>query len=84
MHVKPEESAIVSIFRLMAEKQVRLLIRIPASLKAKLVEIAERERRSLNRQIEFLLDGCVRNEMKDEVSGPLHPKGGRRHGTGAS
>jgi hypothetical protein len=45
----------------MAESQVRLLIRIPGSLKAKLVDLAQKEHRSLNRQIEFLLDLSVRH-----------------------
>ena len=50
----------------MTEPQARLLIRIPTRLKEKLAELAERERRSLNRQIEFLLDRSIRNELKDE------------------
>ncbi len=50
----------------MTEPRARLLIRIPARLKEKLAELAERERRSLNRQIEFLLDRSIRNELKDE------------------
>ena len=47
------------------EPQARLLIRIPKSLKAKLAELAQREHRSLNRQIEFLLDRSIRDETKD-------------------
>jgi len=50
----------------MSEPIARLLLRIPASLKAKLAELAEREHRSLNRQIEFLLDRSVREKTADE------------------
>jgi hypothetical protein len=58
----------------MAESQVPLLIRIPGSLKTKLVDLAQREHRSLNRQIEFLLDLSVRNlaQPRSEVSGATH------------
>jgi hypothetical protein len=42
------------------KRQERLLIRIPANLKARLAKLAARERRSLNREIEFLLAQAVR------------------------
>ncbi|MFZ3211578.1 MAG: hypothetical protein WA188_08690 [Terriglobales bacterium] len=58
----------------MSEERVRLLLRMPASLKAKLVELAQRERRSLNRQIEFLLERSIREESKDEAGESLRPK----------
>jgi hypothetical protein len=60
----------------MAESQVRLLIRIPGSLKAKLLDLAQKEHRSLNRQIEFLLDLSVRNltQTVTEDSSPTHLK----------
>ncbi len=48
----------------MSEQRIPVLIRIPASLKAKLTALAEREHRSVNRQIEFLLDRGIRDEMK--------------------
>ena len=44
----------------MTKRQERLLIRIPANLKARLAKLAARERRSLNREIEFLLAQAVR------------------------
>ena len=50
----------------MSETRVRLPLRIPVSLKVKLAELAEREHRSLNKQIEFLLDRCVREETNYE------------------
>jgi hypothetical protein len=59
----------------MSEERVRLLLRMPAGLKAKLVELAQRERRSLNRQIEFLLERSVREESKGETGESLRPKG---------
>jgi hypothetical protein len=37
-------------------------LRISASLKARLAVLAEREHRSLNKQIEFLLDRSVQDE----------------------
>jgi hypothetical protein len=49
---------------LMSEPRIRLPLRIPASLKAKLTVLAEREHRSLNKQIEFLLDRSLREEEK--------------------
>jgi hypothetical protein len=52
----------------MNEPTVRLLLRIPASLKTKLAELAEREHRSLNRQIEFILDRALRDKTVNEAS----------------
>ena len=45
----------------MTKSRERLLIRIPASLKTRLVKLAARERRSLNREIEHLLAQAVRS-----------------------
>jgi hypothetical protein len=52
----------------MNEQLVRLPLRIPASLKQKLLELAEREHRSLNKQIEFLLDRCIREEADSKTA----------------
>jgi hypothetical protein len=52
----------------MSEPRVRVLLRIPLKLKAQLSEIAEREHRSLNKQIEFLLDRCIQEETKSLIS----------------
>ena len=49
------------------EGQVRVLIRIPARLKAKIAELAQRQRRSMNKQIEFLLDKSIREETSGEL-----------------
>ncbi len=51
----------------MVEERVSLLIRIPVALKAELTELAKRERRSLNRQIEYLLDRSLRDEKKGQA-----------------
>ena len=63
---------------LMSEPRIRLPLRIPARLKAKLTVLAEREHRSLNKQIEFLLDRCVReDESVHETEDSDRPKSGR-------
>ena len=49
------------------ESKVRVLLRIPAKLKARLTELAEQEHRSLNKQIEFLLDRCIREGKTSET-----------------
>lgn len=49
------------------EARVRLLIRIPAALKAKIAELAQRQRRSINKQIEFLLDKSVQEETSGDA-----------------
>ncbi len=43
-----------------------MLIRIRASLKARLADIAKRDHRSLNQEIEFLLDRVTHGEVKEE------------------
>ena len=53
------------------ETRARILIRIPTSLKAKIVDLAKQEHRSLNRQIEFLLDRAVKNDSKSDVRSRL-------------
>jgi hypothetical protein len=44
-----------------------VLLRVPASLKAKLNELAEREHRSLNKQIEFMLEWFLQEGMEDKT-----------------
>ena len=65
---------------MMSEPRVRLPLRIPASLKAKLKDLAEREHRSLNKQIEFLLARSVQEETTREAGESLRPnvKHGKR------
>jgi hypothetical protein len=47
----------------MREDRVALLIRIPKELKQKLAELAKRDRRSVNQQIEFMLYQAVGTEL---------------------
>ena len=61
----------------MNEQLVRLPLRIPASLKQKLLELAEREHRSLNKQIEFLLDRCIREEADSKTGESDRARDGR-------
>jgi hypothetical protein len=53
----------------MSEQKIRLPLRISAGLKARLAVLAERENRSLNKQIEFLLDRSVREEEEAHETG---------------
>ncbi|HEY4815532.1 MAG TPA: hypothetical protein VIH58_12675 [Chthoniobacterales bacterium] len=48
----------------MRERRVGLLLRIPEGLKKRLVDLAKRERRSVNQQIEFMLEGSLTTAMK--------------------
>ena len=61
----------------MSEQKIRLPLRISASLKARLAILAERENRSLNKQIEFLLDRSVREEEVHETGDSNRQKSGR-------
>jgi hypothetical protein len=58
----------------MNETIVRLPLRIRAGLKAKLAELAAKEHRSLNRQIEFLLEKAI-EEYSDGTD--AHRQSGR-------
>jgi hypothetical protein len=53
----------------MSEQKIRLPLRISAGLKARLAVLAERENRSLNKQIEFLLERSVRSEEEAHETG---------------
>jgi len=54
----------------MSEERVRFLLRISSSLKKKLNEMAQSEHRSLNGQIEYLLEKVVREESKTQDAVP--------------
>ena len=60
------------------ERKVALLLRIQQRLKDGLTELARREHRSLNQQIEFLLDQA----LSEAVKGPQgdHLEGKSTHG----
>jgi hypothetical protein len=55
------------VFQAMTELIARIPLRISASLKVKLNALAEKEHRSLNKQIEFLLDRAVQEESRKET-----------------
>jgi hypothetical protein len=55
----------------MTEPRVALLVRVPASLKSRLAEIAKHERRSLSKQVELLLESCL--ELQGQQSSMLTP-----------
>jgi hypothetical protein len=61
-------------------EESHLPLRIPASSKEKLTKLAEREHRSLNKQIEFLLDRCIRegNTSETDESERARSAGGNR------
>jgi hypothetical protein len=59
----------------MTEPRVALLVRVPASLKSRLAEMAKQERRSLSKQVELLLERCL-FEGRKGIAMPA--KGGRR------
>ena len=55
-----------------------MLVRVSASLKARLSEIAKRERRSLSKQVEFLLERSFEISASERPVAPVLPKGQRR------
>jgi hypothetical protein len=60
----------------MTEPRVALLVRVPASLKSRLAEMAKQERRSLSKQVELLLERCLEHERRKSLAMPA--KGSRR------
>ncbi len=66
----------------MNEPRVPVLIRISATLKARVAELAKRERRSTNQQIEFLLERAVAQlgEDADRLQEPSEKRKLRREG----
>jgi hypothetical protein len=48
-----------------SESRARVLLRIPASLKARLSQLAAQEHRSLNKQIEFMLESAFQEGVQD-------------------
>jgi len=51
----------------MRERRVGLLLRIQEGLKNRLVDLAKREHRSVNQQIEFLLEQSLTTAMKNST-----------------
>jgi hypothetical protein len=50
----------------MKESKVAVLVRIRSGLKDRLVDLAKREHRSLNQQIEFLLEHSLSSATKNQ------------------
>jgi hypothetical protein len=48
----------------MRERRIALLLRIRKALKGRISNLAKREHRSLNQQIEFILEQFLRSESK--------------------
>ena len=61
----------------MPERKVALLLRIPERLKGRLADLAKREHRSLNQQIEFLLEQALADLVKS-------PQNNQQRATGSS
>jgi hypothetical protein len=59
----------------MKESKVAVLVRIRSGLKDRLVDLAKREHRSLNQQIEFLLEHSLSSATKNQ----LDVKRGQKH-----
>ena len=51
----------------MGERKVGFLLRIPEGLKRRIVELAKREHRSVNQQIEFLLERSLSKDLMSSV-----------------
>jgi hypothetical protein len=58
----------------MEESRVAVLIRIKRSLKARLVQLAEREHRSLNQQVEFILEHSLSDTSSKQPNEPQSRK----------
>lgn len=62
----------------MPESHVHFLLCFSPSLKAKLAKLARQEHRSLNRQIEFLLERALGEELKEEAAPEFSDQNQRR------
>lgn len=60
----------------MTEPRVALLVRVPASLKSRLAEIAQHERRSLSKQVELLLESCLELQGQQSSTGTASVRSG--------
>jgi hypothetical protein len=61
----------------MPERRVALLLRIRRVLKDRLADLAKREHRSLNRQIEFILERFLSDKANEELNEQQSRKGGQ-------
>jgi hypothetical protein len=58
----------------MEKSRVAILVRIRPTLKARLVDLAKSEHRSLNQQIEFLLERSISSETRNLSKEDAHGK----------
>jgi hypothetical protein len=56
-------------FANMTEQKVALMVRVPVSLRGRLMEIAKREHRSLSGQVELMLENCINREDQERKTG---------------
>jgi hypothetical protein len=61
----------------MPERRVALLLRIRQALKERLADLAKREHRSLNQQIEFMLEHSLSDSVNKQPNDEQSNKGGR-------
>jgi hypothetical protein len=61
----------------MPERKVALLLRIQQGLKDRLADLAKNEHRSLNQQIEFLLEQALSDALNKAHDDRKDAKGGR-------
>ncbi len=62
----------------MPERKVALLLRIQQGLKDRLTDLAKREHRSLNQQIEFLLEQALSDGVEKPKNDQQGDKGSHR------
>lgn len=60
-------NAAIFSFETMSEARVTLLIRVSSALKSRLSEIAKRERRSLSKQVELILERSLEASNPEPV-----------------
>lgn len=68
---------ILGMVATMGVERVAVLVRLAPTLKDKLVELAARERRSLSKQVEVLLERCLAGKEQTPEGKPTKPKGRR-------
>ena len=64
------------MFKNMSERRVAFLLRIRQGLKDRLADLAKYEHRSLNQQIEFILEYFLSDKAKKQPQEPQGRKGG--------
>ena len=62
------------VLKRMEKSRVAVLVRIRPTLKARLVDLAKSEHRSLNQQIEFLLERSISSETRNLPKEDPHGK----------